>query len=754
MDRFLIAPYDNGLQLDIKPFMIPDNAFAQLDNAYVFRGRVRKRFGARLMDESVDSALQPLRSRLRYQVGVLGGGSVLAANVNCTAHAIGQMFSVGDISFTVFQDAAGFQNMLRSDGSAEVAQYCVAAGGGALAGDFTITIAAYPAGTPVYFYPALPVMGFAEYQIGHSIDNPTFAFDTCFSYEYLIGGWSRIDATAWTGNDHQFFWSTNWQGDTPSDTLLFTTNYNAADGITWYDQIVGNWVRNTAAQWRFYTNKTGTTDYLKTARIILPFKDHLVAFNTIESINGAELTFFNRARWCQNGSPLEQDGIPEVIAWREDIPGRGGWSDCPCKEPIITAQFLRDRLIVYFESSTWEFVYTGNQILPFTWQQINTELGAKATMSQVPFDKVVLGVGNVGIHACNGTQVERIDSSIPDEVFKINNDNNGPERVCGIRDYYTEMVYWSMEVPTYQLLATYKYPNRILVYNYRNSSWAFNDDSITAFGYFYAQQARTWASMGMTWDDCADTWGSGELADLPKLIVAGNQEGYTFFIDVTRTRNAPSLQITNITNPGGVFTVMNHNLPANSYVLIENCAGMTQMNGNIYQAVVLDEHTFTLDNMPALGADIYLGQGTITRVSKIDILTKQFNFYLKNGANTSVNKVDFLVNREPVGPNALNPQMYIECYPTYSQCPLVSDGSLAGCLLGNSMLELTPYPSIPLEGWQDQLWHPVYFQNEGASIQFHITWTEEQMTVIDYVLSDFQLNAMLIHTRPTTSRLY
>jgi hypothetical protein len=50
------------LELDIKPFMIPDNAFAQLDNAYVFRGKVRKRFGSRLMDESVDPVLQPLRS--------------------------------------------------------------------------------------------------------------------------------------------------------------------------------------------------------------------------------------------------------------------------------------------------------------------------------------------------------------------------------------------------------------------------------------------------------------------------------------------------------------------------------------------------------------------------------------------------------------------------------------------------------------------------------------------------------------------
>lgn len=753
MDRFLIAPYDNGLQTDLKPFMIPDNAFERLDNAYVFRGRVRKRFGARLMDESVDPTLQPIRSRLRYRVGVLNAAHTLTGNVTCTTHAIGQMFSVGDTVFTVYNNAVGLQNMLRSDNTGEAARYCVTAGGGAAAGDFTITIAAEAVGAVVYFYPAFPVMGFAEYQIGRSIDNPTFAFDTEFSYQYLVGGWERIGTMSWTGNDHQFFWSTNWQGDTPSDTLLFTTNYNAADGIKWYST-VGGWVSNTAVGWEFYTSKTGSIDYLKTARILLPFKDHLLAFNTIESIGGAETTFFNRVRWAQNGSPLEQNATPEVISWREDIPGRGGWIDCSCKEPIITAQFLRDRLIVYFESSTWELVYTGNQIQPFIFQQINTELGAKATLSQVPFDKVVLGVGNLGIHACNGTQVERIDSAIPNEVFKINNDNNGPERVCGIRDYYTEMVYWSIPVPSYQVLSTYKYPNRVLVYNYRTSSWAFNDDSITAFGYYYAQPAQTWAVMGQTWGSCLDTWNSGELADLPKLIIAGNQEGFTFLIDIDHTRNAPSLQITNITNPGGVFTVINHNLQTNSYVLIENCTGITACNDSIYRVIVVNKDTFTLEDAPDLGANPYSGQGTITRISKIDILTKQFNFYLKQGYNTCINKVDFLVNREPTGPNDIDPQMYVECYPTYSQYPLVEEGSITGSLLGTSMLELTPYADVLLENWQEQLWHTLYFQNEGASVQFHITWTDDQMKILDCTLSDFQLNAMLLHTRPTASRLY
>ena len=87
--------------------------------------------------------------------------------------------------------------------------------------------------------------------------------------------------------------------------------------------------------------------------------------------------------------------------------------------------------------------YTNNQVAPFVWQQINTELGSESTFSAVPFDRSILTMGSVGVHACNGVNVDRIDKKIPDEVFSISKDNNGVYRVAGIRDYYTEMVYWT-----------------------------------------------------------------------------------------------------------------------------------------------------------------------------------------------------------------------------------------------------------------------------------------------------------------------
>ena len=46
MDRFLIAPFNSGLQKNLKPWLIPDDAFEQLINA--FAGATDKRMIARV----------------------------------------------------------------------------------------------------------------------------------------------------------------------------------------------------------------------------------------------------------------------------------------------------------------------------------------------------------------------------------------------------------------------------------------------------------------------------------------------------------------------------------------------------------------------------------------------------------------------------------------------------------------------------------------------------------------------------------
>ena len=63
LDRFMITPINGGLQTDLKPWLVPDDAFSQLNNAYIFRGRVCKRFGSRYMNGTVAQSVAQLNSR-------------------------------------------------------------------------------------------------------------------------------------------------------------------------------------------------------------------------------------------------------------------------------------------------------------------------------------------------------------------------------------------------------------------------------------------------------------------------------------------------------------------------------------------------------------------------------------------------------------------------------------------------------------------------------------------------------------------
>jgi len=846
-DRFYIGLVDgsSGMQTDVKPFLIADNAFQTLNNAYVFRGRVRKRFGSRLMKGSTtpNPGYEQLQSRLRINIGTTDGAggftglvpaSVSAGNYTPYAPAaIGQAFSVGDQIYTLTVLSGAATPLLNT--GAGTGTYDTTAGT-PTSGQLVLVGAAIL--TPVYFYPSLPVMGLVTYQEKGVNSESIFAFDTRFAYQFTASGWTRLGTAIWSGSDADFFWGYNWNGILRSDYYMFVTNFVSADRIKYWDG---------ASAWTTISPIINNTTRIATARIVLPFKDRLIMLNTVEyagnngtaigttnavtgnlaatvvaapaggfaigqsfvvgttiftidslaagaqpmavaAINstgavasatfnittseititgnntnrnqgvyflnattGSDVEYKNRCRYSLNGSPVATNSFLEVAG------GGGGYIDAPTKEAIVTAQFLKDRLIVYFEQSTWELAYTGNQVLPYVWQQINTELGAESTFSQVPFDKVVLGVGNVGIMACSGSSVERIDNNIPDEVFAIHNANNGIERVAGIRDYYVEMVYWTF--PDVTRSSTYPFNNKVLTYNYKTGSWGMNDDSITAFGYYQsaANEGETWASDNGTWETDNSTWTDGPTIQARfRSVLAGNQEGFVFVVDPDENRNSPALQITDmvITDATTItVTCVNHNFQPGfngigDYIAIEKVQGLSGITDMIFPVNdVTDANTFTIkvDNGSVTGT--YTGGGTIARVSNIDITTKQYNFYAQDGCNASINKVDFLVDKTSGG------EITVDYYISSSGISSLNDGAATGALLGTGVLETKPYTLVPLESAQDRLWHPIYPMSDGQYIQLNLYMTDEQLRDASIAWSDFEWHSTIYYAMRTSSRL-
>jgi len=340
--------------------------------------------------------------------------------------------------------------------------------------------------------------------------------------------------------------------------------------------------------------------------------------------------------------------------------------------------------------------------------------------------------------------VQRIDDKIPQEVFKIHNENAGVERVAGIRDYSTEMVYWSFPAAENNTI----FPNRMLVYNYKNGSWAFNDDSITAFGYFQNTDDLTWGACTYTWEEFGRLWNSGLNQSLTKEVLAGNQEGFTFVMDSNRFSNAPALQITNIdlaALPLINLTVINHNLQQGDFVLIEFVQGTTNLNNYIFKVFSADAafpNTFTIEQqvgLPPAGA--YTGGGVISRISKIDIRTKEFNFYQQD-MRMAIDSVGFDVDRSSAG------NIYVNFFSSTSGLQMANEAIANQVNLGNYILDTVPYATSPLENNQDRLLRHVYIQAEGDCIQLQLTWTDEQMVDVNNMKSLFELNSMTFHASP------
>lgn len=418
---WLIANFQHGLSKYLEPWLLPDDAYPTLENAYVYRGVLTKRGGYHLL------ATLP------------GGQPVMGLRT--------RIDSTGTEDFIAFNQNKAF----------------------------------------LY-------------------NGATSSFDD-------VSG-----ATSWTGSNSDFFWSENHYGG------FFVTNYK--DPIRYY--LSGN-------TWTDIVPAVDASNSLENARILVSYKNRLIALSTIE--NGIE--YLNRARWCQNGTPYITNPTPTGVsfdanAWRSDTPGKGGYIDAPTNEAIITCGFIRDTLIVFFEKSTWRLRYTGNELLPFVWDETNSFFGAESQFSNIEFDGGVVAIGSNGIIISNGNETQRVDDQdIPDVVFSIHNENDGQIRVQGIRDFRKELIYWTY--PSHEDDPVY--PDRVLCYNYRENSWAIFDQSITAFGQFQTHQDLTWESADFAWNETDLAWNSGRKQSGYPIIIAGDKNGNVFFYNERNTDN-------------------------------------------------------------------------------------------------------------------------------------------------------------------------------------------------------------------------
>jgi hypothetical protein len=779
-----ISGNQTGLVQNREEFILPDDAYPVLQNAYVWRERILRKSGFQLLGR-LQRNLVSVSINNRSSSGP---ATVTVALFTILGFSVSQPYA-SIVPGTTIINIAGVVNQTLTDvngngtltispaGIVDSAKLNYATG--VLTLHYNSAFTSSPSTFTGSYYPGLPVMGIRIKELQNSANNETIFFDQMYAYNYNGTTFEEyIPGTTWNAHAGDvtavdFFWSTNyWVSDSTNFTtenvkLFWETNNTGqfgadedppmiTDGTTWISFNSGTWNQIDA----------GPT-YLRNWLCNLPFRGRMVVFNTWEGPQtGASTQFSNRIRWSTIGNPFiaYDAGPPAKGSWRDDIRGQGGFLDIPTSEDIVSVGFVRDNLIIYCERSTWQLRYTGRSIAPFQIEKVNSELGTESTFSAIQFDTSLVGIGDKGIVECDSYKSERIDIKIPDFVYSLQNLNSGFSRIQGIRDFPNRLAFW-----TFPLAGAYDgaissdnwiYPNIRLVYNYENDSWAIFTDTLTALGNYQEQSNRTWLNTPETWLECNFSWIDQPEGD--PQISGGNQHGFIFILD-EQTVNDPSLMITNITGNVTIPTLItspNHNLVTGNVIQISGVIGaFSNLNGGIFGVAVQDSNTFLLyiydpidDSFSIAQLDpsqTYIGGGLIQMRENFIIQSKKFNL-MDEGQSIQIGYIDVLMVSTQNGEISLN------VFLDYND--LAGNASNA---LPNNAIDNGSSPAVPDTFFNSiiptsssalnsiggtKFWQRVFCPTRANFITLQYTFSNAQLVTIPQQLS-VQIDAQILWAR-------
>lgn len=731
-----IDKFETGLVEDRPEFLIPNDAFPVLENMFIWREKLIRKSGNILLGR-----LQ--RSVTALNIGMTSGGGAYS-NTFISGAALGAVEANASIipgSVTLSDGVNTFTDnglgvLTGTPGGSGTINYAST--------QITITGAAGGANllATLTYAPGIPVMGLRSEELTSINAERLIAFDRKYAYRYLSGWQEFIPGTTWTGTDSNFFWSTNYWVDKNNVKIFWATNFYRSGAA-------GDPIR--------YTNGTAWEDFapqidsggniLAQCLAMIPFRGRMVVFNTYEGATfGTSIQYPQRIRWAAIGNPFTTaTAIVTTVsadAWRDDIPGKGGFLDIPTAEDIVSIGFVRDNLVIFCERSTWQLRYTGRSIAPFAVEKINTELGAESTFSAIQFDTSLVGVGDKGIVECDSFSSKRIDVKIPDLTFRFNNDANGPKRVHGIRDFQQRIAYW-----TYPEVG-FSYPNKRLVYNYENDSWAIFKDSYTCLGTFQNPSAKRWQDFpgpdkNDQWQSLTQTTWQNLPSQFPS-IVGGNQQGFVEFLGQINFNwsgtSDYSLYIQNIvgnTTTATTITSTDHNLVSDDYIRIDGIPTGTpfasSLNGKTFKIEVINSSTFNLlkfntatqsFDLPQTDAPAtYVGGGYISVLDNINVMTKKFNF-LDDGNSIQIGNLDLLMNYTDEGQITMNVLVDYNDTEPVNQYP---QNDIAATNSPDTFFNVVIPTNLPANSNSSKNWQKIYCNARGSLISLQFTMSDAQM---------------------------
>lgn len=410
-----VAPFRTGLDTDQEPWILPPDAFTEIDNLHVHHGYIERRSGYNIFGALIpNAATVAITAISQADPGVVT--------------SVGHGLSTGDLVFiTAVTGMTELNNKIYTVTKVDNDNFSI--------GVDTTTFTAYAGGGTFALVDSSVdrVMGISRY-VKSDGTFELLAFNTTRAnlYNGVTNSFDQLDAAdIMSGDEYDYIWVENWQSSGAANRLYFTNGkaYDGAslDGIRYYDGTGGITTSFTPN-----LNSAGTRK-LYGGKMLFVIKERLIVLNVDELTLAGTENFPQRARWCQAQGPSN---------WDDVTPGGGGFVDAPTGEQIISARNLQDVIIVFFTNSVWTLRPVGDPALPFRWDKINDFRACDGKMATVGYDRDVRALGIRGITATDGVETRRIDTRIED--FVIDNINVEEFQKVYCQRSYANRRWWTL----------------------------------------------------------------------------------------------------------------------------------------------------------------------------------------------------------------------------------------------------------------------------------------------------------------------
>jgi Ubiquitin-activating enzyme E1 FCCH domain len=515
----LVAPNRTGVDLGLDPWLIPEDAFQDLQDGYNYLGVTYKREGYSWFD-AIPHALNA--NGMAYQ-NVANITTFTGPGVTVTTTAAHELLSGTIVRLTNVQNFSPDTGESPLNGTRWTITVTSTT-------TFTLnnTIGYTGSYTPttgtVSIFPGLPVMMFAtwvdttqDYQIVVA-DTRRAAYYDSSALNLSLVPIGNVDQ--FTGSLKNLFWWENYKG------YLFITN--DIDNIFYWNNTPAQILAGLTPFLPVYEIIGGVDQVVLTCLMIKAVGNRLCLFNTIET-DAAHPT---RIRWCNVGI----DPVLTPDAWYQAtyVPGRGNYYDALDSQYLISLAQIQNNVILFSQGQQLGIVYimgiTNDPVNAFVFIKISNSRNVNTTFGTILLDRQVLAFGNAGIITTDGNSVGRIDDKIPE--FAVQDIIQANFAQCfGIRND----AYWQSWLAYPSSDSVSGNNDKILVFNYKDQAWYFYNISMSVLGLAPDPVLDpTWASFtdGKRWVDFdnGETWAS--FAQLESfLLFGGDYQGNIWYMN-------------------------------------------------------------------------------------------------------------------------------------------------------------------------------------------------------------------------------